>query len=69
MCILCINYVGVKTIVLYLGAGEEVDARLPGKASKRWVTIDRTVNRHRWTGRAYRGDERTQVKELGKMTP
>ena len=55
--------------MLYLGAGEEVDARLPGKASKRWVTIDRTVNRHRWTGRAYRGDERTQVKELGKMTP
>ena len=58
-----------RTLIFVRRSREEVDARLPGKASKRWVTVDRTVNRHRWTGRVYRGDERTQVKELGKMTP
>ena len=26
-------------------------------------------NRHRWAGRAYRGDRRTMVKELGILTP
>jgi hypothetical protein len=29
----------------------------------------RTPNRHRWSGREYRGDGRTVVKELGKLPP
>ena len=46
-----------------------VDALLPGKASKLQVHGDRTVNRHRWTGREDQGVERTRVKELGKIAP
>jgi len=29
---------------------EGVDAMLPGKSSKLQITVDRTVNRHRWVG-------------------
>jgi len=32
---------------------EVVDAMLPGKASKLQIDIDRTRNRHRWSGREY----------------
>ena len=48
---------------------EVVDAKLPGKASKLQITVDRTRNRHRWTGREDQGVERTRVKELGKIAP
>lgn len=34
---------------------EVVDALLPGKASKHQVTLNRTPNRHRWSGREYSG--------------
>ncbi len=34
---------------------EVVDAKLPGKASKHQVTLNRTPNRHRWSGREYSG--------------
>src|SRR5690606_26180172 len=35
--------------------GDEVDAMLPGKASKLQVTRNRTPNRHRQAGRGYQG--------------
>ena len=34
---------------------EVVDTMLPGKASKLQVKRDRTLNRHRWSGREYQG--------------
>ena len=34
---------------------EVVDAKLPGKVSKLQVIVDRTLNRHRWSGREYQG--------------
>ena len=34
---------------------EVVDAMLPGKASKLQVSRNRTLNRHRWSGREYQG--------------
>lgn len=34
---------------------EVVDAMLPGKTSKLQIYIDRTPNRHRWSGREYQG--------------
>ena len=49
------------------GFREVIDAMLPGKASKLQAVLNRTLNRHRWSGREYQGVERTQVKELGKM--
>jgi hypothetical protein len=36
-------------------AGEVVDAMLPRKASKLQICRDRTLNRHRWSGREYQG--------------
>ena len=32
---------------------EEVDAKLPGKVSKRKLMLNRTENRHRWASRKY----------------
>ena len=48
---------------------EEVDVTLPGKVTKLYDSLNRTANRHRWTGRVYPGDEITRVKELGKIVP
>ncbi len=39
---------------MHYGA-EVVDALLPGKSSKHQVTLNRTPNRHRWSGREYQG--------------
>lgn len=36
--------------------GDEVtDTTLPGKATKLQVYLNRTINRHRWSGREYSG--------------
>ncbi len=34
---------------------EVVDAMLPGKTSKLQAIVNRTLNRHRWSGREYQG--------------
>ncbi|EDN75572.1 hypothetical protein MHA_2706 [Mannheimia haemolytica PHL213] len=34
---------------------EVIDTTLPGKATKLQVIINRTINRHRWSGREYSG--------------
>ena len=36
---------------------------------ERAPALSRTVNRHWWDGRVYRGDGRTMVKELGNLPP
>ena len=36
-----------------LAEWEVIDAMLPGKVSKLQVPLNRTPNRHRWTGREY----------------
>lgn len=34
---------------------EVTDTTLPGKATKLQVILNRTINRHRWSGREYSG--------------
>ena len=53
-----------------LYGAEVTDTTLPGKATKLQVYLNRTENRHRWSGRENtQALERTRVKELGKIAP